>query len=460
MQLKTRLTLQFLIAVAPILLISFAVIYWSSAKYRHNEFYERLQKRALTTVEFLTKVDQVDSTLLKVIDRTQKDNLPKENVTVYNYLNQKLYTNNDSVFFDVDKQLIDDIRLNSPMRFTQKGYEIIGLTYNDKYNRFVIIAGAKDLYGLSKLSNLRNTLFLLFFIIVGITALIGWLYSSRALKPISNVVSKAEKISANNLSERLTPPKYNDEIGKLVSAFNTMLGRIEDAFKIQKLFVAGASHELKNPLTVITTQLEVSAMKNRTTEEYKETIKSVLEDIKELNSLTTQLIDFGRLSQESIDIDYKPLRIDELLSDFTESFAKRNKQSAINYKIEILPDDENRLVLAINKALLTTAFTNLADNACKFSPEKKVDVVLQANDKTINIYFCDNGPGIAAEDRPFIFEPFYRSKNPTSVKGHGIGLPLTWKILALHNAGITIVESPLYATVFKISMAQQSLIET
>ncbi len=457
MQLKTRLTLQFLIAVAPILLISFAVIYWSSAKYRHNEFYERLQKRALTTVEFLTKVDQIDSTLLKVIDRTQKDNLPKENVTVYNYLNQKLYTNNDSVFFDVDKQLIDDIRLNSPMRFTQKGYEIIGLTYNDKYNRFIIIAGAKDLYGLSKLSNLRNTLFLLFFIIVGITALIGWLYSSRALKPISNVVSKAEKISANNLSERLTPPKYNDEIGKLVSAFNTMLGRIEDAFKIQKLFVAGASHELKNPLTVITTQLEVSAMKNRTTEEYKETIKSVLEDIKELNSLTTQLIDFGRLSQESIDIDYKPLRIDELLSDFTESFAKRNKQSAINYKIEILPDDENRLVLAINKALLTTAFTNLADNACKFSPDKKVDVRLRAEKTAIEILFINNGPAIPEEDRSFIFEPFYRSKSSLAVQGHGIGLALVSKIVTLHGGTVSLDDYSAGHVVFKVRFERDNI---
>ncbi|UPT68918.1 MAG: HAMP domain-containing histidine kinase [Sphingobacteriales bacterium JAD_PAG50586_3] len=283
----------------------------------------------------------------------------------------------------------------------------------------------------------------------------GWVYSSRALKPISSVINRAERISANNLSERLAPPIHNDEIGKLVSAFNKMLARIESSFKIQKLFVNGASHELKNPLTVITTQLEVALLKNRSSDEYKDTIHSVLEDIKGLNVITTQLIDFSRLSQENKDITFAPMRIDELLNDFVEAFKKRNPTLTLNYKIETLPLEEKYLMVDANEALLLTAFNNLADNACKFSPDHKVDVRLKAERAAIDILFINNGPAIPEEDRAFIFEPFYRSKSSISVQGHGIGLALVFKIVRLHNAIVSVDSSSAGNVVFKVRFERE-----
>jgi signal transduction histidine kinase len=457
MQIKTRLTLQFLMAVAPIVLISFFFIYYSSAKYRRDEFYSRLEKRALTTVEFLTKEERVDSSLLKVIDRVQKDNLPKENVTVYNELNLPIYTNNDSVSFKLGTFVFKEIKQNSPVYFVQDDYEIVGLTYAYSDKRYVVIAGAVDKYGLSKLNNLRNTLFALFFIFIGLTALAGWMYSSRALKPISSVIIKAERISASNLSERLPEPMHDDEIGKLVSAFNKMLGRIENSFRIQKLFVGGASHELKNPLTVITTQLEVTLLKNRSCDEYRDTIHSVLEDIKGLNIITTQLIDFSRVSQENIDITFEKIRIDELLNDFVESFKKRNPALNLNYKIEALPLDEKYLMLNVNEGLLLTAFNNLADNACKFSPDKKVEVRLRAEKTAIEILFINNGPAIPEEDRLFIFEPFYRSKSSLAVQGHGIGLALVSKIAALHGGTVSLDDYSAGNVVFKVRFERDNI---
>lgn len=452
MQIKTRLTLQFLMAVAPIVLVSFFFIYYSSAKYRRDEFYGRLEKRALTTVEFLTKEERVDSSLLKVIDRVQKDNLPKENVTVYNDLNKPIYTSNDSISFQLSNTIFKEIKRNSPLYFKQGEHEIVGLTYTNNGFRYIIIAGALDKYGLSKLDNLRNTLFALFFIIIGLTTLAGWMYSSRALKPISSVIRKAERISASNLSERLPPPKHDDEIGKLVSAFNKMLGRIESSFKVQKLFVTGASHELKNPLTVITTQLEVSLLKNRSSDEYRDTINSVLEDIKGLNVITTQLIDFSRLSQENKDIPFKKMRIDDLLNEFVESFKKRNPSLTLTFRIDSLPLDEKYLLWDINEPLLLTAFNNLAENACKFSPDHKVDVRLKADKTAINILFINNGPQIAEEDRAYIFEPFYRSKSSLVIQGHGIGLALVSKITRLHGGIVSLDDYSAGNVVFKIRL--------
>ncbi|UPT68919.1 MAG: hypothetical protein M0D57_09970 [Sphingobacteriales bacterium JAD_PAG50586_3] len=163
MQIKTRLTLQFLMAVAPIVLVSFFFIYYSSAKYRKDEFYDRLEKRALTTVEFLAKEERVDTSLLKVIDRVQKDNLPKENVTIYNEFNKPIYSSNDSTSFAFGSFVFKEIKEKSPVYFMQGDYEIVGLTYSHNKQKYTVIAGALDKYGLSKLNNLRNTLFFLFF---------------------------------------------------------------------------------------------------------------------------------------------------------------------------------------------------------------------------------------------------------------------------------------------------------
>lgn len=456
MQLKTRLTFQFIVVVAPILLVSFAIIYYSSSNYRQNEFLKRLKNKAITTAEFLIKVEQVDSALLKVIDRTQKDNLIGENISIYNYRNQEIYSNNDSIYFKVNKRLLDKIRLNESITYKEGKYEIIGLTYNDKYNRFVVIAGAYDKYGLSKLKNLRTTLIILFFSIIGIVAVVGRVYSDRALKPITAVINEAEKISPNNLSSRLNKSKYDDEIGRLINTFNILLGRIEQAFKLQKLFVASASHELKNPLTVITSQLEISLLNERSNEEYKQTITSVLEDIKDLNKLTIQLMELARISYDSKDIPYKYLRIDDVLWSTKEFIVNKYPNYNYEFKIVSLPREESRLHVYGNETLLKTAFINLAENACKFSPDHKVIVSLECGNEKLKIVFENNGQGIIEEDLNLIFEPFYRSKSTAEIKGHGLGLALVYQILKLHKANIEIITGVNTNTFFIINFDKNS----
>lgn len=436
LQLKTRLTVQFILVVAPIVFISFVIIYYSSSSYRKQEFYNRLKNKANTTAEFLIKVEQVDSSLLKIIDRTQKDHLPNENISIYNYLNREIYTNNDSIYFKVNKDLLDKIRLNETIEYQEGKYEIVGLTYNDRYNRFIVIAGAIDTFGLSKLRNLRNTLFILFILIIALVAVVGRIYASRALLPISALAKESENISPHNLSIRLKETKYDDEIGKLINNFNKLLERIEDAFKIQKLFFASASHELKNPLMLITAQLEVSIAKNRTNQEYKDTMASVLEDIKDLNKLTIQLMELARVSYDSRDIQFTRIRIDTILWSSIEFFTLKYPNYHCDFSILNLPEDESDLFILGNETLLKTMFLNLADNACKFSEDKSVTVTLDRDKAQARIVFNDNGPGIEVAEQKLVFEPFYRSRSKHEIKGHGIGLALVNQIMILHHAKI------------------------
>ena len=162
MQIRTKLTLQFIGIVTLIILLGFGVIYYSSATYRRADFYKRLENKAKTSAEIFVSVKQIDSTMQRILDRSQKDKLPFENISIYNRQNREIYTNNDSLDFEIDQKLFEEIRTTRHKEFTQNGFEILGTIYKDSKNDFVVFADAMDQFGFKKLKNLRNTLVLLF----------------------------------------------------------------------------------------------------------------------------------------------------------------------------------------------------------------------------------------------------------------------------------------------------------
>lgn len=435
MQIRARLTLQFILVVTLIILFGFGVIYYTSSVYRKNDLYQRLENKARTSAEIFISVKQIDSTMLRMFDKTQKDKLPYENVRIYDFRDREIYTNNDTLAFNIDKVLLDEIRLHGRREFREDGFEVLGMTYNDKFNRFVVFAGAIDTYGINKLNHLRNNLIMLFFIIISIVALSGWVYAGKALKPLITVVSQVERMNVDRLDNRLNPGNHRDEIGRLIDTFNTLLDRIEHAFGLQKLFLSGASHELKNPLTSITSQLQVILIKDRSNEEYKQLLHSILEDIKNLNKTTLDLIEFSRLNYENR-IELTDMRIDDVLWYCREQFHRTHPDYHIHIELDNMPDDGDLLVIRANEPLIRIAFINFIDNACKFSADHTCTIRLEIHSETIRVSFSDRGVGLSEAEFGLIFEPFYRSNSTAETQGHGIGLALTRKILQLHDARI------------------------
>lgn len=195
-------------------------------------------------------------------------------------------------------------------------------------------------------------------------------------------------------------------------------------------------------LTVITAQLEVSEMKERSNEEYKKTIHSVFEDIRYLNEVSNRLLELARVSGENSSVPFSPLRVDEIIWQSRADVLKRNPQNKVYVEFPDLGDDpegeDDFLLISGNEALLQTAFLNLMENACKFSVSREVFVRITTSKKEIMVSFEDKGTGIPEKDLPFIFEPFYRSQNTRTVKGHGIGLSIVAAIIKLHEAEITV----------------------
>jgi signal transduction histidine kinase len=224
----------------------------------------------------------------------------------------------------------------------------------------------------------------------------------------------------------------------LAKTFNNMLTRVDSAFKSQEMFVANASHELRTPLTSLTGQLEITLLKDRTSQEYKNTIESVLEDIKNLNSISNSLILLIQTDLKEKEFPQMPVRVDELLFQVEQEYKTKNILYQINILYETVPDDEKYMTISGEPLLMKTCFNNLIENACKFSKNHSVNVNLSFDDEFIFIRFTNQGILDDLTDVKLIFQPFFRTNSARSYAGHGLGLAIVSKIVGLHQGTVNL----------------------
>lgn len=434
MQVRTKLTLQFTVIVASILVAFSIAIYVLFSNNRKQEFYSALRIKALTTAKLYSKdVQEISYTLLKVIDKNSVNAFPDEKIVIYNEIGLKVYSNPDdkNILF-LPQDILNDIKLKKEIHYKENSDEAIGIFFEEKGEKLIIVASGFDEYGNHTLLVLAEILVITCIVTIGFIGLAGFFFARQALKPINQMILQSELISASSLSTRLNTGNGTDEIARLAITFNNMLNRIEQAFAMQRSFVSNASHELRTPLTAMTGELEVALISNRETEEYRSILASVLEDVKDLSSLTNGLIELNQADMDAAVLKLHPLRVDELLWQAKADLTKRHQDYKASIQIVALPEDEKNLMIYGNQ-LLKTALLNIMDNACKFSPYKEVHILFEVGNDTIIISFKDEGIGISEQDIQKILQPFYRGSNVQHFHGYGIGLALTNKIIQLHK---------------------------
>jgi signal transduction histidine kinase len=438
MQIRTRLTIQFILWGGIIMIIASAAIYYSSVSYRANDFYSRLNNKGKSTAKLLFDAKEIDPNRVENIEKDNPINLHNEKITILNFLDDTVYTSDKKGEIKFRYDQIERIRLHEVIYFKQGEYEVIGTLYEAKLDRFVVIAAATDVEGFQFLSKLRIILIVVFFISLLIFSFAGWIYSGRALKPISDVIKDVEGITITKLNQRVFEGNGTDEIGRLAKTFNKMLERLETSFIMQKDFISNASHELRTPLTSINGQLEVLMMKDRSSEEYKAAIGSVLDDLRSLIDLANRLLLIARTtSEDSIKLN-KKIRVDEIIWQAQEETRRFNKEYRINIALGNSLTDSEQMLINGDEAMLKVAISNIIDNACKYSPDHTVDIKIEHADKDIGIVFNDKGIGISEEELQKVFEPFYRASNAITYPGTGIGLQLVNQIIKKHNGTIKI----------------------
>ncbi|MDZ7898494.1 MAG: HAMP domain-containing sensor histidine kinase [Arcicella sp.] len=442
LNIRSKLTYEFM-ALATAILVFFSVgVYFFSSLYLEKRFYKRLRERAITTTTLIFDLNAADTTVIKLVNVSDRQLLTDESIMVYNeQLKKVVFSANPKNSLITIKELLPLIQENPPTIFKRiNQYQVIGVKVKNKYAINWVFVSAIDVNGGEALEDLRKILLVMILVGILLLGISGWFFADKALAPMSEIIKQVNQIFPNNIKNRVQHPNRFDEIGLLVATFNQLLDRTEEAFVMQKMFIANVSHELKNPLTKIYSQIEITLMQKRKIEDYEKDFQSLKEDTRTLIQLTNTLLNLANTVVSPDSINKTPVRLDELLWETKNQITKWHKNYEIELNFNDFPDDEAFLLVLGNEASLKVVFMNLMDNACKFSENNTAKISFLASSSHITIQFFNESVIIPETDLPHIFRPFYRSNaTAPAIQGHGIGLAIVAQILQLHQAKISVI---------------------
>ncbi len=432
MNIKIRLALQFTLIVTGILLFFSALVYYFSYSSQLAKFRQNLLDSAKNTAILLIDVTEIDSLLLKKIQQSTISWESEELVLTDSAFN--LIYGNNIEFLSDSTTLINNA--NDDVNFFSIS-DKDGVCYRHKYGdrSYYSFAMAIDKSRMENLSELRNILFWSNLFSIWLSVLFSYFFAKRAIRPISQIIKSVKEINSLKLSNRLDEGDKKDEIAQLAITFNEMLSDLEIAFRNQEDFVSNASHELRTPLTVMIGESDYMLSHEREKEEFLTHLTGINTDLKKLNSLLTNLLELAQINGNKI-INFSRVRIDEIIFNAVYQVKSKFPGRRIVPKI-LYPESEDDLLINGDEGLLTIAFQNLLDNACKFSNDD-ITVEFEIADKTINVIISDSGVGIPADELETIYRPFSRASNVKFIGGFGIGLSLASRIMELHKAEMKI----------------------
>jgi signal transduction histidine kinase len=456
MQLRTKITSIFIGLTSLFLTGIFILIYFVSKNYTESEFYLRLSQRATIAAQAYLEADELNIDIYDDIRIRHLMTLPNEKEIIYRVDAERKVT-----LTQLDKSLPEgfyQIIFDTEYAELKKdNYYYTGLLFHDEEGDFIVVLSATDLYGFGKLDNLRNTLIVAFFISILFIFILGRVYATQALSPISKIIKEVNSIRAENLSFRLGTANGNDELGQLAKTFNNMLDRLQISFDLQSNFINNASHELRNPLTAILGQTEIALNKVRSKEDYLSILKNIELEASRLDFLVNGLLKLAKTDFDSKGIVIEPIRLDELILDIKKNIDTSTPENQIELDFEELPANENAITLMGSESLLKVAIGNILENACKFSGNKKVWIKLFSYTSSILLTIKDEGVGIPESELKNIYEPFFRASNAREIEGFGFGLPLAYRIIKMHSGEIRVLSQIDKGTLVKIKLSNKNI---
>lgn len=251
----------------------------------------------------------------------------------------------------------------------------------------------------------------------------GYFLTRRWLCPLDQMVAAANRITAEDLSNRLPVQNPHDELGRLGAVFNITLQRLQDAFVTLEQFVADASHELRTPLTTLRSVGEVGLKRGRTVEEYREIIGSMLEEAQRLQQLINRLLELAQAEGGAQVTRTQNVRVDKLVGDCAGELGAVAELYEQRFEVKTVP-----CTIESDPLLLRQALQNLVDNALRYSPAGGVvTLTVETNPLEAIISVRDSGPGIPPEGRSRLATRFFRAGqgDRNGPSGFGLGLAIT-----------------------------------
>lgn len=269
---------------------------------------------------------------------------------------------------------------------------------------------------------------------------IGWIVSGRVLKPIDDITAVAKEIQATDLSRRINLEGPDDELKHLADTFDDMLARIDEAFESQRQFIHEASHELRNPLAVIRTNLDVTlADPNATAGELRRTAEVVQRSTERMARLVDDLLVYAR--QGSLSMEHERVDVSTVVAGSVTEF----EAPATERGVQLVCAAPAGLWVDGDRLALQQALANLLANALAVSPRgSTVRVTAGREGPWVWMAVSDEGPGIAPEDHERVFQRFWRGDARTGrEEGHsGLGLTIVRQIAEAHGGQVRLVSEP------------------
>lgn len=313
---------------------------------------------------------------------------------------------------------------------------------------------------LSGLNRVQWLLVLVWVVSTAATAAAGFALASTALSPVQRITRRAMEIAATDIRTRLEPSAVQDEIGLMTQSLNSLIERLHVALDANRRFAADAAHELRSPVTAIAGEIEVALRRERSAEEYKDTLIRVQDRLSSLSALITDLMVLVR-AQEGGAATIQPQEL--ALESIVDTSLSRLRGLAAARKVTLQRGEMGGLLTYGEPGLLARVFDNVLENAIRYNRENGT-VVLEAtfDDSTsdawapavITVRISDTGPGIRDEERERVFERFYRvdrSRN-RHTGGAGLGLAIAREVLALFKGTIRIEKSSAQGTTIEVRL--------
>jgi signal transduction histidine kinase len=314
--------------------------------------------------------------------------------------------------------------------------------------RLVSLSEFERLVNTRTLARLRNYSFGALGVLFVASLGVGWVVAGRVLRPIGRITSVARDIQATDLSRRIELPGPDDELKQLADTFDAMLARLDAAFAAQRQFVADASHELRNPLAIIRTNVDVVLGDPRADpEDLRHTITVVQRASDRMARLVDDLLALARRQEPTV--EHEPVDLGAAVAEASDDFVVPAAAREVVLDRAIGPG----VVVIGDRDALKRAVANLLENAVRLAPEgSRIRLATGSEGGRAWIAVADEGPGIAPEDQPHVFDRFWRADKGRARAdgGTGLGLAIVRQIAESHGGQVRLQSKPGVGSSFVI----------
>ncbi len=314
---------------------------------------------------------------------------------------------------------------------------LVGRPVQTEDGQFVVVAGASTGDREETLSNLVKTFAIGGPLALLIASALGYALATLAFRPVEAMSAGAARITMERSGERLPAPETDDEIGRLGRTLNEMLARIEASMEREREFVADAGHELRTPIAILRSELELGMRPDRDRDETREAMRSAIEEADRLQRLAEDLLVLARSEEPRLAIDPRPVAVGDLLGDTGTRFAAR--AAAEGRAIE--NDCEPGLTATIDAGRIETVLGNLVENALRHGAGT-IGMTAREDSGGLILAVSDEGPGFPPDFAAHAFDRFARAESGRTSSGAGLGLAIARAIVEAHGGTISAAGAP------------------